>query len=109
AAAGIPEADHAVLAAGGNVPAIGMKGHTPDLRRVAGQRAGFLSRGCVPDLDCPVGTASREPSAVRTERDTRDPVFVPLQSEFFLAGCHLPNLGHEIRGPGGEALAVGAE
>src|SRR5207244_427558 len=88
--------------------AVGAEDHPRDRRSlVALDRLGFLLCGHVPELDHRIGAGTRQPFAVRTERDTVDRVAVCAEVLDFLAISGVPQTNGLVGAARREQLAVG--
>src|SRR5262249_15613644 len=96
--------DRLVEAGGGERAAVGAEGDAVDRRRVAGEGAGLLAGGEVPELDAVVEAAGGEELAVGTEGDTVDEGRVPLQFARRLGGQ--PAGGEQQEGKGEGAVSA---
>src|SRR5215212_6512189 len=101
---GIPDLQHAILAAG-DEPAIRVDSYGPDPVRVL-QGVEWYAGLQIPHLDRLVRTTANEEPPIRTDSHGQNPVRMPSKSAKQFAGLEVPQLNLLIRTAAGEKLAI---
>src|SRR5262249_26503353 len=110
----VPDLDGAVKAAGGQVPAVGVKGNGFDPVGVPAKSGDLAARRGIPDAHRPVtpgrGETPTVPGASRsTGRVGRASVRVFREGEGFGVDGDIPDTDRAVAAGGGQAAAVGTE